>query len=142
MMAAEATTQPTDGVTAFLATVTPPERQAEAVRLLTVFADTTGYPARLWGSMIGFGRYSYTYASGHSGESLATGFAPRKAEMVIYGLQNLGEDAPLLADLGPHRRGKACVYLKRLDRVDLTVLARLIRAGLDDLARQWPIHPV
>ena len=65
---------------AFLAGIEAPQRRAEAERLLAVFAEVTGYPPRMWGtSMVGFGRYAYRYDSGHSGESLATGFAPRNA---------------------------------------------------------------
>ena len=71
-------------IAAFLATVAPPERQAEAMRLVTLFGGMTGYEPRVHtGGMVGFGRYAYTYDSGHSGVSFATGFAPRKAELSI-----------------------------------------------------------
>ena len=49
---------------------------------------------------------------------------------------------PILARLGPHRMTKACLYLKRLDAVDEGVLREVIRAGLDQLGRLWPVHPV
>jgi hypothetical protein len=90
---------------------------------------------------VGYGRYAYRYDSGHAGVSLATGFSPRKAEIVIYILP--GHDAlqPILAQLGPHRLGKSCVYLRRLAGVDMDVLAQLIRAGLNDLATRWTLEP-
>lgn len=130
-------------IAGFLAALEPAARAAEAQRLHAIFARVTGYPARIWGGrMVGYGRYAYRYASGHAGESLATGFAPGKTEISVYILPGCADHGAILADLGPHRLGKSCLYIRRLDRIDDSVLARLIRAGLDDLARHWPIHPV
>lgn len=143
-MAKEAKTRPADtAIEDFLAAIQPPERQAEARRLHAIFAEVTGFPARIWGGeMVGYGRYAYRYDSGHSGESLATGFAPRKAENVVYILPGYSDFSDILAGLGPHRKGKSCLYFKRLDRLDEGALRRLIRAGLDDLATRWEVHPV
>ncbi|MGL4238588.1 DUF1801 domain-containing protein [Tabrizicola sp.] len=128
---------------AFLAGVESAERRAEAERLIGLFGRVTGWEPRLWGpSMVGFGRYEYRYDSGHGGESLATGFSPRKAELSIYILPGYADFGPILARLGPHRTGKSCLYVKHLDRVDAVVLEELIRAGLADLATRWTVHPV
>jgi hypothetical protein len=133
----------TEAVEAALAALEPDTRRAEAQRLAAIFAEVTGFPARLWpGNIVGYGRYAYRYDSGHSGESLATGFAPRKAEHVVYILPGYAGFGDILAGLGPHRLGKACLYLRRLDRIDETALRHLIRVGLDDLATRWTIHPV
>ncbi|HMS95883.1 MAG TPA: DUF1801 domain-containing protein [Tabrizicola sp.] len=118
-------------------------RRDEALRLMTIFAEVTGWEPRLWGpSMVGFGRYEYRYASGHSGENLATGFSPRKAELSIYILPGYADFGGILSRLGPHRTGKSCLYLKRLSAVDESVLRELIRAGLQDLGKRWTLHPV
>ena len=120
-----------------------PKRREEAGRLLAIFGEVTGWEPRLWGpSMAGFGRYAYRYASGHSGESLATGFSPRTAELSIYIMPGYADFGALLARLGPHRTGKSCLYIRRLAAVDEGVLREMIRAGLEDLARYWPVHPV
>jgi Domain of unknown function (DU1801) len=119
------------------------DRQSEARRLLTIFAEETGFPPRLWGaSMVGFGRYQYRYDSGHGGESFATGFSPRKAELSIYILPGHADFGDILARLGPHRTGKACLYIRRLAGVDEDALRALIRAGLHDLAALWEVHPM
>jgi Domain of unknown function (DU1801) len=125
----------------WLAGVEEPRRD-EAGKLLSLFGEVTGWEPRLWGpSIVGFGRYEYRYDSGHGGESLATGFSPRKAELSIYLMPGGGPFETLLPGLGPHRMGKGCLYIKRLSAVDQAVLRAVIRAGLDDLARQWPLHP-
>jgi Domain of unknown function (DU1801) len=92
--------------------------------------------------MVGFGRYEYRYDSGHGGDSLATGFSPRKAELSVYIMPGYADFSGILARLGPHRTGKSCLYVRRLAAVDEGVLRELIRAGLADLARRWPVHPV
>lgn len=129
-------------VETFLAGVQPVERQAEARQLVTLFQEVTRFAPRIWtGGMVGFGRYDYRYDSGHSGSSMATGFAPRKAELSLYIMPGYADFAPILARLGQHRRGKACLYLKRLSDADPAVLKELIRAGLDTLGRHWPVQP-
>ena len=136
------TSQDSADIDVFLAAVTPAERQAEAHRLVQIFSEETGYPSRIWtGGMVGFGRYAYRYASGHAGECLATGFAPRKAELSVYILPGYANAGDLLARLGKHRMGKACLYLRHLNAVDETVLRALIRSGLADLGRRWTITP-
>jgi hypothetical protein len=119
-----------------------PTRRADAAMLMALFQRVTGWAPQLWGpAIVGFGRYEYRYESGHSGEAPATGFSPRKPELVIYILPGYADFGPHLARLGPHRIGKSCLYLKRLDRIDLGVLEELIRAGLADLATRWPLQP-
>ena len=125
----------------FIASLDSPERQAEAKELVKIFAAATGYPAKIYtGGMIGFGHYAYTYDSGHSGTAMATGFAPRKAELSLYGLRGEGTSA-LLARLGKHRQGQACVYAKRLSDLDHMVLSQLIVAGLTHLKSRYPVTP-
>jgi hypothetical protein len=124
----------------FLAAVEPPARQAEARRLVQIFSEVTGYAPRVYShGMVGWGRYDYTYATGHSGTAFATGFAPRKAELSIYVLPGYGDFGPILQRLGKHRVGKACLYLRHLTDADEGVLRELIAAGLADLKSRWPV---
>lgn len=140
-MPKENKTKPGDGLADYLATLEEP-RQSEAQRLIAIFREETGFEPVLWGpSLVGFGRYDYTYASGHKGSHLATGFSARKAELVVYILPGYTDFGHILAGLGKHRMGKSCLYIKRLDGVDEDALRRLIRAGLVDLAKSWPIFP-
>jgi len=140
---ADAKTIPTGAdVAHFLAGVEPTRRRDDAVTLDALFRKVTGYAPQIWGpSIVGYGRYDYRYDSGRTGTFLATGFAPRKAHMVVYILPGYKDFSHILADLGPHKIGKSCLYLGALDKIDCDVLARLIRAGLDDLATHWPVHP-
>jgi len=136
-------TVPSDAsVDAYLAQVMPERRRADALVMDQIFREVTGWQPMIWGaSMVGYGRYAYRYDSGHSGQSFATGFAPRKAKMVVYIMPGYADFGDILARLGPHRMGKACLYLGVLSKVDLDALRDLIRAGLDDLGQRWTIDP-
>ena len=95
----------------------------------------------MWGpSIVGYGRYDYTYPTGHSGSFLATGYSPRKAALSIYILPGYTDYRSILSRLGKHKTGKSCLYINKLADVDLDVLSELIRAGLKDLATHWPVH--
>jgi hypothetical protein len=129
MAASENKTRPTDAdVAAFLAAVEHPVRRRDAQRLVELMTRVTGEPARMWGpSIVGFGSYHYRYASGREGDMAAVGFSPRKAATTLYLTDGVDEHAGLLARLGPHTVGKACVYVKDLDGVDLDVLEEMVR---------------
>lgn len=102
----------------------------------------TGFEPVLWGaSVIGYGRYRYRYDSGRAGQWVATGFLPRKDAISIYILPGYADFSAILSALGKHRIGKSCLYVKRLSDIDLAVLGRLIRAGLDDLGWRWVVLP-
>lgn len=129
-------------VETFLDAVEPEGRREDARRLDTLFREVTGWRPVLWSpGILGYGRYDYRYDSGRTGSFLATGFAPRKARMVVYILPGYTDFGPILDRLGPYRKGKSCLYLTRLSRVDEVALRDLIRAGLDDLATHWPVQP-
>jgi hypothetical protein len=71
---------------------------------------------------------------------MATGFSPRKAALSIYIMPGYADYGAILDRLGPHKMGKSCLYITRLDAVDHDVLAELIRTGLTDLSKRWPVR--
>ncbi|MXQ07807.1 DUF1801 domain-containing protein [Alphaproteobacteria bacterium GH1-50] len=124
-----------------IAALTDDTRKQDALALDALFREVTGFQPRLWGEKIGYGKYHYRYDSGREGDWLATGFGIGKREFSIYILPGYTEFPSLAARLGPHRRGKSCWYVKRMDEIDTEALADLIRSGLDDLAKTWPVEP-
>ena len=134
----ETKTKPTKvSVAKFIASVPDERRRAEARILLKVFKAATGRRPVMWGtSIVGYGRYHYKYASGHEGECCLTGFSPRKPAISIYLLAGFAAYGALLKKLGPHKKGVGCLYLKRLDDVDLTVLEQMIRKSMADIKKR------
>jgi len=123
----------------FLAGVPDEQRREDSRRLCTMMQEITGQPPTMWGaSIIGFGTYHYRYASGHEGDSALASFAPRRQHLAIYLVGEFeSRYRSVLARLGPHKSGKGCLYIKRLDDVDGDALRELIdrsvrvRRGID-----------
>jgi len=118
-------TRPTDqNVTEFLDAVEPARRREEGHVLRALMERVTGQPAVMWGpTMVGFGSTSLTNSLG-TNDWFDVGFSPRKSALTLYGID---PNHPDLAELGPHTTSVACVYVKRLDAIDLDVLERLTR---------------
>ncbi len=132
---AHATARTGASVDEFLAAVPKEQRRRDGYTVLHLMTRATGQQAEMWGpSIVGFGRYTYRYASGRSGEWPATGFSPRAAATTVYLMHGLEGREDLLARLGPHTTGKSCLYLKDLDAVDLGVLEELVRRSFAAVA--------
>ena len=125
---AELKTKPTeDDVDAFLATIDDEQKRTDCLVLRKFFEDITGAPAKMWGSsIIGFDTYHYKYKSGREGDWMVAGFSPRKASLTLYIMDGYDTYQDLLAKLGKHTTAKSCLYIKRLDDIDLSVLRELV----------------
>jgi hypothetical protein len=133
---AEIATKPTGAdVTTFLDSVPDERRRADGHALRALFERVTGAPATMWGpSMVGFGRRPYTNTTG-TNHWFVVGFSPRKTALTIYGIHDgYADPDPVLARLGPHTTGKSCVYVKRLDQIDVEVLAQLVATAWSSAA--------
>lgn len=143
---AEAKTQVSDGsVEAFIASVEPPAKREEALRLDALFRRVTGESPRLWGaSIIGYGEYRTTYASGRDVHWMRAGFSPRKARHSLYLMGGYCDDlaaaghAEAFARLGKHATGKSCLYVNKLADIDLTVLEEIIAADWETMRQLFP----
>ncbi len=124
-------TTPTDAdVDDFIEGVASAQRRADARTLVELMRSVTGEEPRMWGpSIIGFGNYHYRYPSGREGDMCAAGFSPRSSSTTIYFADGFDGYADHLARLGPHTTSVACLYVKRVDAIDLDVLAEMIRSS-------------
>ena len=140
MAKAEIKTKPTAmTVDAFLAGL-PDEKRREAKALDAIYRRVTGLEPKMWGpSIVGYGSYDYRYDSGRTGTMCKAGFSPRKAALTLYLAGSYGdrqaEADALFARLGKHSTGKACLYVKRLDQVDIEVLEQLVALSWERMDR-------
>jgi Domain of unknown function (DU1801) len=122
---------------AFIAKIANEQQRKDCRALTKLFRELTGKPAKMWGpTIVGFGAYHYVYPSGREGDAPLIGFAPRKGELVIYLWPGL--DKKLKAELGKHKSGVACLYIKTLDGIDLGVLKRLAKASIAEVRQRYP----
>jgi hypothetical protein len=116
---------PGDHIRTFLDGVQPDRRRRDAAMMRDLMTRVTAEPPRLWGSIIGFGRYHYKYKSGREGEAGAAGFAPRAAT-TIYPPDGTGRYREQLEHLGPHTASVGCTYISDLSKINLSVLEAIV----------------
>ncbi|MHA7818667.1 MAG: DUF1801 domain-containing protein [Erythrobacter sp.] len=129
----------------FIAGVEPQKKREEALVLLDMFERITGEKAQMWGpSIIGFGVYNTTYASGRDVTWMRSGFSPRKARHSLYLMGRYCDDATgkkvdaLLEKMGKHKTGASCVYVNKLADIDLNVLEEIVGVCWDAMDRKYP----
>ena len=136
---AEAKTKPTEKtVDSFIATVEDDKVRADCYTIINLMEKVTGEKPKMWGpAIVGFGKYTYKYESGRSGEICMTGFSPRKANITLYVLAGFPGQAELLDKLGKHTSGKGCLYIKKLGDVNIDVLESLIKESIKFLKEKY-----
>ncbi len=122
----------------FLASIEHPRRREDGIALLALFNRVTQLKPVMWGgSIIGYGRYHYKYDSGREGDALMTGFSPRKNALSIYIMPGYRDMSFVLDRLGKHKTGKSCLYINKLDDVELSVLEEVILNGLAYMRKNY-----
>jgi len=137
---AELKTQESDAsVDDYLNSVEDEKKRDASFKVKALMEEVTGEEARMWGdSIVGFGRYKYKYASGREGEWMITGFAPRKRNLTLYIMSGFDEYDDLLAKLGKHSTGKSCLYINKLEDIDMDVLRELVAKSVQHMKETNP----
>ena len=137
---AEQKTKPTEqSVESFLSKVTDEKVRDDCSALIKLMKKVTGSAPKMWGpSIVGFGTYHYKYDSGHEGYSCLTGFSPRKQNITLYVMPGSTNQEGLLKKLGKHKAGKGCLYIKKLDDVNASVLENLVEQSVEFLKKKYP----
>jgi hypothetical protein len=137
---AENKTKPTKlSVAAFIGAITDQTRRADAKALVKLMQSAAGEKPKMWGpSIVGFGSYHYKYDSGREGDMPLISFSPRKAATVLYNMTGFSGSEALLAKLGKHTSGGACLYIKKLADVDQKVLGAMAAKSLAAMRARYP----
>ncbi len=115
-------------VHAFIDTITDETKRKDCYTLVDIFKKTTGQEPKMWGtSIVGFGSYHYKYDSGHEGDSCLVGFSPRKANITVYLTAGVVEACAKTMDLGKFKNGKGCLYINKLDDINIPVFIDLVK---------------
>ena len=125
------------GVMDFINAIQDEAKRKDSLAILKLMRQVTKKKPKMWGeSIVGFGKYHYKYASGREGDWFATGFSPRKQNLTIYIMGGLDQHKALLKKLGKHSTGMGCVYVKKLEDVNVEVLQDLIAQSVKGLAQK------
>jgi len=125
-----------DSVREFLHGIADARLRADCAAVSKLMRQATKARAKMWGSsIVGFGNYHYTYASGRQGDWFLTGFSPRKQSLTLYIMPGFKRYAGLLATLGKFKTAKSCLYIKNLEQIDLPTLSKLINQSVKDMVK-------
>lgn len=115
----------------FLGSLDNNRRREDSLKLLDIFEEVTEEDPKMWGDkIIGYGSYHYEYSSGRKGDWMLTGFSPGKQHLTLYIMSGFKAVSAHLGKLGKYRLGKSCLYINKLDDVDLEVLKDLIETSI------------
>lgn len=123
-------------VEAFLNSLPDERKRQDSFTIMELMTQITGDEPAMWGdSIVGFGSYHYKYESGREGDWFVTGFAPRKQNLTLYIMSGFDEYDKLLGKLGKHSIGKSCLYIKKIEDVDVDVLKELVQKTVDHMTK-------
>ena len=136
---AENKTKPTQlKVSDFIAGIEDKVKRDNCRELMKLMAKITGNRAKMWGTaIVGYGKYHYKYESGREGDFFLTGFSPRKQALTIYIVSGFNINPKLMEKLGKYKTGKSCLYVKKLDDVDRSVLAQLVKESVAYIRKKY-----
>ena len=104
------------------------QKKADSLKLIELMSEWSGFEPKMWGpTIIGFGSYHYKYASGHEGDAPMLGFSPRKAQFSLYIYSKTDKSDELLKSFGKFKMGKACIYVKKLADIDVSILEQICK---------------
>lgn len=121
-------TTPTEhSVEKFLNSVPDERKRKDSIIICNIMREETGLQPKMWGpAIIGYGAYHYKYESGHEGDAPFLGFSPRKDAIVLYLSNDFEGREELLKKFGKHKTGKVCIYLKKIEDIDISVLKEMV----------------
>jgi hypothetical protein len=134
-MAELKTTPNEQSVEEFLNSVADEKKRQDCLAVLDLMKKATGAEPKMWGSsIVGFGEYHYKYESGREGDWFLTGFSPRKQNLTLYIMAGFTRYDELMAQLGKYKTGKSCLYIKKLEDVNMDVLRKLVVESVAHMA--------
>ena len=133
-MAELKTKQTTASVSGFFDTIEDEERRADCRAVAKIMQKVTGEPPKMWGpSIVAFGKHRFKYESGRELDWFICGFSPRKRDLTLYIVPGFAQYTDLMSQLGKHKTGQSCLYIKRLADVDPGVLETLIERSVEHM---------
>ncbi len=136
---AENKTKPTKlSVTAFINGIEDKQKRADTKKVAAIMRRVTGKRAKMWGSsIVGYGEYHYKYESGREGDFMITGFSPRKQALTVYVMAGFERFESQMKKLGKYKTGRSCLYIKRLEDIDVKVLEKIIKGSVDYMRKNY-----
>ena len=134
------TKETSKSVDGFIKAVESADKQKDSHQIIKIMKGITGCEPKMWGpSIIGFGSCHYKYESGREGDMPVAAFSPRKPAIVFYLSGSFENREELLKKLGKHKTTKGCVYVSKLDDINIEILKKMIVASIKHVQALYPV---
>jgi len=135
-MAELKTKQNDQSVEKFLNGIADKKTREECFTILEMMKQITKMEPKMWGdSIVGFGNFHYKYESGREGDWFLTGFSPRKQNLTLYIMAGFAQYDDVMKKLGKHKTGKSCLYINKLEDVNLPALKKLLQQSVKHMTK-------
>lgn len=132
------TVETNNSVTDFINSIPDETKKTDCFALIEIMKEQSGFEPKLWGpGIVGFGSYHYKYESGREGEAPLVAFSPRKSEISLYLSSSFENREELLLQFGKHKSAKACIYVKKLNDINLDILKKMISLSIKQVKRLY-----
>jgi hypothetical protein len=132
------TVETKNSVTDFINLIPDETKKSDCFNLIEFMKEQSGFEPKLWGpSIVGFSSYHYKYESGREGEAPLVAFSPRKSEISLYLSSSFENREELLQKFGKHKSAKACIYVKRLEDINISILKKMISLSIKHIKRLY-----
>ena len=139
-MAKNKTTETVKSVDEFINAIADETKRKDCFQAIKLMKSETGFDAKMWGpAIVGFGSYHYKYDSGHEGDAPLVAFSPRAAALVFYLSANFAKREELLKSFGKHKTDKGCIYVKKLDDINMDILKKMVSASFKHVQSLYPM---
>jgi len=138
-MAKNKTTETENSVEDYLDNIPDEKRHEDCSAIIKLIRDETGLKPKMWGTgIVGFGSYHYKYESGHEGDAPLTGLASRSNAITLYLTSDFDQKDELLKKLGKCKTSKACIYIKKIEDINVSVLRKMINISVKSIKEIYP----
>ncbi|MBT8233744.1 MAG: DUF1801 domain-containing protein [Saprospiraceae bacterium] len=122
----------------YINAIESPERKKDIKIIYKLLKEITGEKPEMWGTaIVGYGTYHYKYESGREGDFMKSGFSSRKTAITLYIMAGMQRFPKLMAKLGKYKTGKSCLYIKKLDDINLDILSELLKKSHDYMSTKY-----
>ncbi len=133
------TTENDNSVTAYLSAIADEKKRNDCAAIIELIHKQTKLAPKMWGTaIVGFGSYHYKYESGREGDAPLAGLAARANAITLYLSLKEEEREELLSKFGKHKTGKGCIYVQKLEDIDLAILKKMVEVSIDNMKKKYP----
>jgi hypothetical protein len=130
-MAKNKTTENENSVSDYIASIVDEKKRKDFSAIVTLIEKQTRVKPKMWGTaIVGFGSYHYVYESGREGDAPCFGMAARANAITLYLGANFENRDVLLTEFGKYKSGKGCVYIQKLEDIDIGILVKMVKNSM------------